>query len=268
MKNTLKLISLLAASAIPAINLLGGVFVITDDACPVAKGDSEFHLNWESSIATNHGRSICSSPGIEFAYGATETLEVGITLDFGHDYVNNKYARKTGTSSLKHFNYTGISLGLKNQILSPETEENPFGLALVGGFSWGWADSAQHGTCDIAFEFGLNFQKNFYDGDLVFAFTPGVAFTSTEDDDGSTFNTTDYTLAAGTSYRVYGGFRIGAECIYVLAYNEDGFDQDQFYAGPNCCYETEKWWITVAVAPRLFTTADDLTVAAQFGYVF
>lgn len=271
--NTLKLVSLLAASAIPATNLLGGVFVITDDACPVAKGDLEFHLNWESSVATDHSTAIASAPALEFAYGATETLEVGVSLDFGHDYMSGRYARKVGESRINDFNCTGISIGLKNQILDPENENNPFGLAFVGGFSWAWADASENSARDITFELGLNFQKNLLDGDLILAFTPGIAFTSVKGDpaDGSTdstFDSTEYSLAAGASYHVGGGFRLGLEGVYALAYDADGFVEDQFYAGPNFCYEAEKWWFAVTVAPRLFTSADDVTVAAQFGYAF
>ena len=60
----------LAAGMLPAA-AFGGVFVITDDACPAAHGDLEAHLNWESGIATSHGRSVGSGAGLEFAYGAT-----------------------------------------------------------------------------------------------------------------------------------------------------------------------------------------------------
>lgn len=264
---------ILAAGVIPAVNVFAGVFVITDDACPVAKGDLEFHLNWDSTIATNHGRSVSSAPGLEFAYGATETLEVGLTLDFGYDYISGGFARKTGESRTNDFNFTGISLGLKNQILDPEDGNNPFGLALVGGFSWGWADASRNSARDITFELGLNFQKNLLDGDLILAFTPGVAFSSAKGDpaDGSTdstFDSTEYSLAAGASYHIGGGFRLGVESVYVVSYDADGFVEDQFYAGPNFCYEAERWWFTATVAPRLFTSADDISFVAQFGYVF
>lgn len=268
-----KLSVALAAGAIPAVNALAGVFVITDDACPVAKGDLEFHIHSESSVATNHGSSIASATSLEFACGVAETLEVDVLLDFGYDYMSGRYARKTGESRLNDFNCTGISVGFKNQILDPENAENPFGLALVGGFAWGWADASRNSARDVTFELGLNFQKNLLDGDLMLAFTPGVAFTSVkgnpeEGGTDSTFDSTEYSLAAGASYHVGGGFRLGVEGVYVLAYDADGFVEDQFYAGPNFCYEAENWWVTVAVAPRLFTSADDMTVAAQFGYAF
>ena len=268
-----KLGAVLAAGAIPAVNALAGVFVITDDACPVARGDLEFHVNWESVVATNHARAISTAPGLEFAYGAAETLEIGISLDFGHDHISGDYARRTGEKRTSDFNFTGISLGLKNQILDPEDANNPFGLAFVGGFAWGWADASQNSARDVTFELGLNFQKNLLDGDLILAFTPGVAFTSVKGDPAegstdSTFDSTEYSLAAGASYHIGGGFRLGIEGVYALSYDANGFVEDQFYAGPNFCYEAEKWWIAVTVAPRLFTSADDMTVAAQFGYAF
>lgn len=263
-----------AAVLSTAVNALAGVFVLTDDACPAAKGDLEAHLNWESSIATDHKTAISSGPALELAYGATETLEVAASLDFSHDYVSGHRARKLGESRTNDFNLTGLSLGLKNQILDPENAENPFGLAFVGGFSWAWANSNQDSARDITFELGLNFQKNFLDGDLILAFTPSVAFTSVKGDKAetgssdSTFDSTEYVLAAGASYQIVDGFRLGVEAAWSILYDKDGYDENQFYAGPNVCYEAENWWITACVAPRLFTTADDMIVAAQFGMVF
>lgn len=265
--------SILAAVIIPAVNVFGGVFVITDDACPAAKGDLEASLNWESAIATNHGTAVASVPALEFVYGATETLEIGASLDFGHNHLGHGYARKTGDRHTSDFNFTGISVGLKNQILDPENANNPFGLAFVGGFSWCWADVCQNSARDITFEIGLNFQKNLLDGGLILAFTPSVAFTSVKGDPAegstdSTFDSTEYSLASGASYALGDEFRIGVEGVYTLVYASDGFDNDQFYAGPNVCYETEEWWITATLAPRLFTSADDVLFVAQFGYIF
>lgn len=263
-----------AAALSAAVNALAGVFVLTDDACPAAKGDLEAHLNWESAIATDHKAAIETSPSLELAYGATETLEIGVSLDFTHEYVSGRYARKIGEKRTNDVNLTGLSLGLKNQILDPENAENPFGLAFVGGFSWAWAGASQDSARDITFELGLNFQKNLLDGDLILAFTPGVAFTSIKGDkeetgsSDSTFDSTEYSLAAGASYQIVDGFRLGVEAAWSIVYEADGYAENQFYAGPNVCYEAENWWITACVAPRLFTTADDMIVAAQFGMVF
>ncbi|MCR5183812.1 MAG: hypothetical protein K6B46_03830 [Opitutales bacterium] len=274
-KNQLsKLGFILAAGAFSAVNAAAGVFVITDDACPAAKGDLEAHLNWEAAIATNHGKAVEYAPAIEFAYGATDTLEIGASLDFGGVYNSGHFARVTDGERINRFNFTGISLGLKNQILDPEAENSPFGLAFVGGFSWAFADAAQNSARDITFELGLNFQKNLLDGDLILAFTPAVAFTSVKGDKAATgssdttFDSTEYSLAGGVSYSVGAGCRLGVEAVYTIAYNSEGFDTDQFYAGPNFCYEADAWWLTLTVAPRLFTSADDVIVAGQFGYVF
>lgn len=273
-KNKLsKLGAVLAAGLVPAVNAFGGIFVITDDAGPAGLGDLEVTLNWESSVATNHGTAVSTAPALEFAYGATETLEIAASLDFGHEYMSGRYARKAGESRLNDFNFTGISVGMKNMILDPESEGAPFGLSLVGGFSWAFADASQNSARDITFELGLIFQKNFLNDDLVLAFTPTVAFTSVKGDPASgstdsTFDSTEYSLAAGASYALGGGLRVGAEGVYTLAYDANGFVEDQFYAGPNVCYEAEKWWLTVTVAPRLFTSADDVIVAGQFGYIF
>lgn len=273
-KNKLsKLGLILAAGAIPAVNAFGGIFVITDDAAPAGLGDLEVTLNWETSIATNHGTAVSTAPALEFAYGATETLEIAASLDFGHDYVSGRYARKLGESRVNDFNFTGVSVGLKNMILDPEGENAPFGLSLVGGFSWAFADASQNSARDITFELGLIFQKNFLNDDLVLAFTPTVAFTSVKGDPASgstdsTFDSTEYSLAGGASYALCDGFRVGVEGVYTLAYDGNGFVEDQFYAGPNVCYEADSWWLTLTVAPRLFTSADDVIVAGQFGYVF
>lgn len=282
MKNTLtKLGLILAAGSIPAINALAGVFVITDDACPAADGDLEAHLNWESGIRTNHSRAIDSGIGLEFAYGATETLEIGASLDFGYNYASHHYARKLGDSSVHadDFNFTGISLGLKNQILDPEKEENPFGLAFVGGFSWAFAETDQAAARDIGFELGLNFQKNLMDGDLILAFTPGVSFTtaycyhdSDEGDAGTYADSIEYGLAVGASFQVAEGVRLGVEGTLNVSYS-DKWDDTAFYIGPNFCYEAESWWITATLAPRVFSTDPenrdhDITFAAQFGYAF
>lgn len=284
MKNTLtKLGLILAAGSIPAINALAGVFVITDDACPAADGDLEAHLNWESGIRTNHSRAIDSGIGLEFAYGATETLEIGASLDFGYNYASHHYARKLADSSAHadDFNFTGISLGLKNQILDPEKEENPFGLAFVGGFSWAFAGTDQAAARDIGFELGLNFQKNLMDGDLILAFTPGVSFTtayryhnSDEDssDAGTYEDSIEYGLAGGASFQVAEGLRLGVEGTLNVSYS-DKWDDTAFYIGPNFCYEAESWWITATLAPRVFSTDPenrdhDITFAAQFGYAF
>ncbi len=263
-----------AAVLSAAVNALAGVFVLTDDACPAAKGDLEAHLNWGNSIATDHGTAVETTPSLELAYGATETLEIGFSLDFTHDYVSGHYSRKTGVKRANDFNLTGLSLALKNQILDPENAENPFGLAFVGGFSWAWAGANQDSARDITFELGLNFQKNLLDGDLILAFTPGVAFSSVKGDKAETgstdsaFDSTEYSLAAGASYRVAGGLRLGVEAAWSIMYEADGYAENQFYAGPNVCYEAENWWITACVAPRLFTTADEVIVGAQLGMVF
>lgn len=268
-----KLGAVLAAGAIPAVNAFAGIFVITDDAAPAGLGDLEVTLNWESSVATDHGTAVSTAPALEFAYGATETLEIAASLDFGHEYMNTRYARKIAEARTHDFNFTGISVGMKNMILDPENQDHPFGLSLVGGFSWAFAGADQSSARDITFELGLIFQKNFLNDDLVLAFTPGVAFTSVKGDPAtgstdSTFDSTEYSLAAGASYNVGGGFRLGVEGVYSFLYDANGFVEDQFYAGPNCCYEAENWWLTVTVAPRLFTSADDVIFAGQFGYIF
>lgn len=271
-----KLGLILAAGAIPAVNALAGVFVITDDACPAAKGDLEAHLNWESDIATSHSRNIGTGVGLEFAYGATETLEVAASLDFGWAYSSSHFERKTGEPRVNDSNLTGISLGLKNQILDPEKEENAFGLAMVGGFSWGWADESQNSARDIAFSLGLNFQKNLADGDLILAFTPSVEFATSKGAEGgeSTDSSVDsiaYSLAGGFSYQVAEGLRFGVEAEWAIEYS-DGYDDDAFYAGPNFCYEAESWWITACVAPRWFgkdeALGHDVRVVVQLGYAF
>lgn len=287
MKNTLtKLGLILAAGSIPAINALAGVFVITDDACPAADGDLEAHLNWESGIRTNHSRAIDSGIGLEFAYGATETLEIGASLDFGYNYASHHYARKVPNpdGSSPHaddFNFTGISLGLKNQILDPEKEENPFGLAFVGGFGWEFAGADQTAARTIGFELGLNFQKNLMDGDLILAFTPGVSFTTgylyhdskeNSGDAGTYEDSIEYGLAGGASFQVAEGVRLGVEGTLNVSYS-DKWDDTAFYIGPNFCYEAESWWITATLAPRVFSTDPDnrdhdITFAAQFGYAF
>lgn len=272
-KQLLKTGTLLAATAFSATNTLAGIFVITDDAAPVSEGAMELSLNWESGIATNHGTAVASGAALELAYGATDTLEIAASLDFGHEYMSGRYARKAGESRLNAFNFTGLSLALKNMILDAEDANNPFGLAFVGGFSWVFADASENSARDITFELGLNFQKNLLDGDLVLAFTPGVAFTSVKGDsaEGNTdsiFDSTEYSLAGGASYRLCEKLRVGIEGVYMLAYDADGFVEDQFYAGPNVCYESETWWITAAVAPRLFTSANEVLFAAQLGYVF
>ena len=269
----------LAAGRLPAA-AFGGVFVITDDACPAAHGDLEAHLNWESGIATSHGRSVGSGAGLEFAYGATATLEVAASLDFGWDYASGHYARKTGGERQNDFNFTGVSLGLKNQILDPESPENPFGLAMVGGFSWGWAAPDKTSARDIAFSLGLNFQKNLMDGDLILAFTPGVEFATSKGstdaygnpvNEDSSVDSIAYTLAGGFSYQIAEGLRVGAEAEWSASYS-DGYDDDAFYAGPNICYEAESWWATLCVAPRLFSRdpelGHDVRVVVQLGYVF
>lgn len=276
MKTTNKLLksgTLLATTLLTATNALAGIFVITDDAAPASKGDLELSLNWESAIATNHSTAVGSASALELAYGAAENLELTFAFDFGHAYIGHGYAHKTGEKYGNDFNFTGISIGLKNQILDAEDANNPFGLSFVGGFSWAWASPNQDSARDITFELGLIFQKNFLDGDWVFAFTPSVAFTSLKGDSlsGSTdsaFDSTEYSLAAGTSYALGDGFRVGIESVYSIVYNADGFDEDQFYAGPNICYEADNWWITAAVAPRLFTSADEVLFIAQLGYVF
>ena len=268
-----KLAALLFLAALPAINAFGGIFVITDDAAPAGTGDLEVTLNWEASATTDHRHCLSIAPAVEFAYGATETLEIAASLDFGHEYMSTRYARKIAESRTHDFNFTGISVALKNMILDPENQELPFGLSLTGGFSWAFAGADQSSARDITFELGLIFQKNLLNNDLVLAFTPVVAFSSAKGDpeDGSTdstFDSTEYSLAAGASYHVGNGFRVGFEGVYSIVYATDGFDDDQFYAGPNCCYEAENWWLTVTVAPRLFTSADDILIAGQFGYIF
>jgi len=286
-KNTFtKLGLILAAGAIPAVNALAGVFVITDDACPAAEGDLEAHLNWETTARTNHSRSFENGIGLEFAYGATETLEVGASLDFGYNYASHHFSRKTAGDNSEHaddFNFTGISLGLKNQILDPENAEKPFGLAFVGGFSWSFAGADSSAAREIGFELGLNFQKNLLDGDLILAFTPGVAFTTSytyRDEDGNLVSeenrgyedSIEYSLGFGASYQVAEGLRFGAEGSLNISYS-DNFDDTAFYFGPNFCYEAESWWITATLAPRLFSTDPDnrdhdIQFCAQLGFAF
>ncbi len=272
-QQTMKLGTLLAAALFPAVNAFAGIFVIADDAAPAGLGDLEVTLNWEASVTTDHRHCVNMAPAVEFAYGATETLEIAASLDFGHEYMSTRYARKIAESRTHDFNFTGVSVAMKNMILDPENREDPFGLSLIGGFSWAFAGADQSSARDITFELGLIFQKNFLDNDLVLAFTPVVAFSSAKGDpaDGSTdstFDTTEYSLAAGASYSVCSGLRVGLEGVYSVVYDATGFDDDQFYAGPNCCYEAENWWLTVTVAPRLFTSADDILIAGQFGYIF
>lgn len=267
--NTTKLTKLgliLAAGAIPAVNALAGVFVITDDACPAAKGDLEAHLNWESDIATSHGRAVGTGIGLEFAYGATDTLEVAASLDFGWDYV----AKYEGWEHGNDFNFTGISVALKEQILDPEKAENLFGLAMVGGFAWSWAGTDKSSAHDFEYTLGLNFQKNLADGDLILAFTPSVTFGSEKGSEAA--SGPSYTLAAGVSYQVSEGLRFGAEAAWLIDYDGDHYAENTFYAGPNFCYETESWWVTACVAPRWFSSNEDLghdvLVVFQLGYAF
>lgn len=266
-----KLGAVLAAGAIPAVNALAGVFVITDDAQPAAKGDLEAHLNWESAIATEDNHAVETGIGIEFAYGATETLEVGVSLDFGWDW----RSRKNEDGHADDFNFTGISLALKEQILDPEKEGNAFGLCMVGGFSWGWAGTDRSAARYIGFDLGLNFQKNLLDGDLILAFTPGVSFGTSYDYESASYSDgITYSLAAGFSYQVVEGLRLGLEAVYEIEYGDDEdsgkneFLGEEFYAGPNLCYEQDNWWITACLAPRWFTTDHTILFVAQFGWAF
>lgn len=277
-KNKLSKLSLgLAAGAIPAVTAFGGVFVITDDACPASKGDLEAHLNWESSFAANHAFAADSGIGFELAYGATETLEISGSLDFAYDYASANFGRKPEKRA-NDFNFTGISLGLKNQILDPEDAANAFGLAFVGGFSYAWANADETAARAATFALGLNFQKNFADGDLIFAFTPQVEFETAYDYAEKTYaDGITYALAAGTSYKIADGLRVGVEGVYQISYS-DVFDDAAFYVGPNFCFEADSWWLTAAVAPRVFSTAKDpdgnagggheILFSAQLGFAF
>ncbi len=281
-KTTLSKLSLvLAAGAIPAVNALAGVFVITDDACPAAHGELEAHLNWEADIMTNHARSVSNAIGLEFAYGATETLEVAASLDFGYDNVSHHYSRHTGEPRSDYFNLTGFSLGLKNQILDPEAEGTAFGLAFVGGFSYAWAGTDSSAARTVGFDLGLNFQKNLLDGDLILAFTPGVSFETDYDYENEEYgDAITYSFAFGASCQVVDGLRLGVEGVYEISYSSN-FDDDAFYFGPNICYEAESWWVTACLAPRWFSTVSeeddngdvdflghDILLSVQFGYVF
>lgn len=281
MNNTFtKLGLILAAGAIPAVNALAGVFVITDDAQPAAKGDLEAHLNWESDFRTNHSLSAENGVGLEFAYGATDTLEVAASLDFGYDYVSHHYSRATAGDNSENtddFNCTGISLGLKNQILDPEKAENPFGLAFVGGFGWTFAGTDKSAAREISFDLGLNFQKNLLDGDLILAFTPGVSFTTvynyTKTEEGSDYDDEiGYSLAFGASYQIAEGFRLGFEGTLDVTYT-DKWDDTAFYIGPNIYFEAGDWWLAATLAPRVFSVDPengdhDILFNAQLGYAF
>ncbi len=255
---------LLTAALLPAVSAFGGVFVLTDDACPTAKGDTEIHLEYDGSWTTHYGKTLASDIGVEVAYGLTESLEVDFSLDFGWDYNSNHAS---------HVNFNGLSLGFKNQVLDPESNDAPFGVALVGGFSWAWANTDHSAARDFAFELGVNFQKNLMDGDLILAFTPNVQFGTAYDYEWDGYDDSIvYELAGGASYAIGGGFRIGVEAVYDFVYT-DRYDDNAFYLGPNVCFETDSWWVTACVAPRWFsrdsdTNDHDLNIRIEIGCTF
>ncbi len=254
---------LLTAALLPAATAFGGVFVVTDDACPADKGVLEVHYNAYGTNTSKGGYALNNEMGLEAAYGVTDTLEASISLNFGSIYQEHH---------ADYFNCNGISMELKNEIANPEKEDVlPFGAALVAGFSWNWSTTTSDAARKIGFKAGVNFQKNLLDGDLLLVFTPNVSFGSDYSYSEKKYEDgTIYELACGASYKICDGFRLGAEAWYDITYH-DNFEGDDFYCGPNVCFEVGNYWCALVVAPHWFATTNgehEVILGVHMGYAF
>ena len=266
-----KLGFILAAGALPAVNAAAGIFVFADDACPVDLGALEMHAIMENGIMTDRHTAVETGVALEFAYGAFENLELAASLDFGNDYMSGHYARKSGETRRNDFNFTGVSVGAKYQLLSPETEV--LGVALVAGGSYVWAGSDQSAAREFAGSVGVNFEKDFLGGDLIVVATPGVEVVRAKDYEENYWGTEEtYSCAFAASYALVEGFRLGVESFYEYTADSRTYLDKAFYMGPSMAVEGENWLFAMAAAVRTFSTDDtgshDVVVAGQFEYVF
>ncbi len=262
-----KLGFILAAGALPAVNAAAGIFVFADDACPADMGSIETHLLMDNAIQMDRRSSISSDFGLEFAYGAAENLELDFSFDFGKHYQSHHYGERQN-----HFNFTGVSLAAKYQLLSPETE--PVGVAIVAGTSYAWAHADHSFAREFAGTLGVNFEMDLLGGDLILVASPGFEIVrAAENSEENDFTEETYSLAFGASYAVFEGLRLGAECFYDYTTRSRDHQDDAFYIGPSAAIEGEDWLFAVAMGVRAFSTEEetgthDIRLAGQLEYVF
>ncbi len=256
-----KYIKFLATAALlPAISVFGGQFVITDDACPAGEGELEVHIEYEGSLTTRYGKNLDNGLAIEAAYGVVDSLELAVAVEGGWNY-NSRAA--------DHGNLTGVSFGAKYQILDPEEEDAVLGLALVAAIGYSWSTYDKTSASDLAVEIGVNFQKNIGE-DLVLALTPSVCF-GWEKEDENHANAYSYGFGAGASYSLAEGLYVGFELGYEVEMYGGSLFEGALYAGPNVCFETEVWWVTACVAPRIFSKEEgehDVLIRVELGFAF
>lgn len=209
----------------------------------------------------------------EVEYGVTDRLTVfGELMVFNHDYSTSNpdlqpYFDTQGGAGGR-FNETqigGWELGAKYNILSPY--KDTIGLSVSAAWDRRIKYRLDGASIDQnAFELTGHFQKNFYNNQLVLAFTPKVEWEK-RTSPGILEEEIALDIALGASYRVAPKWFVGAEfrhqSDYLSPYNtetnqyeEPSLDPSKFpfqfgtqhqngnYFGPTVHYAAKEWWLT------------------------
>lgn len=242
---------LAAGIGFSAVNCSAGVFMFADDACPVDAGGAEIHVSYEAANPADHGTLFDSGAGVEFAFGVVENLELDFSFDFSHCYESHHYA---GTHK-NRANFTGVSLGMKRLLLDPEKDFA--GLAFVSSLSFAWAEADCSAAKSGEVSVGLNFEKHFLDDRLICVLSPAAAFSRERDYENSEWgNSQVYSLAAGTSFALVDGFRLGLEGVWEYEADSRRYLSNAFYAGPSAAFEAENFLFALGLGVRTFSVSE------------
>jgi hypothetical protein len=256
-KNITLLTALMAAAATPAHadeNLFG--YVRGAETLP--KGNKEVY-QWftvRNDKGTGHYRAVDSQT--EFEYGLTDRLSLsaelktmslntsGVVID-GYLPGDNKFGLK----------FSGLGVEAKYNFLSPAKDD--FGLSGTASF--------EHQTIDphsgrkkntTSFEFGVQAQKYFLDGEVVVVGNAALEATYAKRKPLATLPTPDFdwplgaemeiepTLGAGATYRFAPGWFLGAETVYQTEFEtEVGQERWSLFGGPTLHFASKEWWATL-----------------------
>lgn len=150
--------------------------------------------------------------------------------------------------------FAGFNIEAKYNILSPAKDD--IGLSTTYEFTHNTVDP-HSGQKKVAnkFEFGLQMQKYFAEGQLVWAANGAIEATHAKRADipGVTIEWStkpeveiEGKLGTGLTYRFAPGWFAGLETQYETEYEtEVGQERWSVFAGPTLHYASEKWWATV-----------------------
>lgn len=240
------------------------------------KGSFELYetLTQRSDKGTGSYRALDSETELE--YGVTDKFTAAIELNGqairSEGILIDGYMPKDIDSGMR---LSGIGARFKYNFLSPAIA--PVGLSATAALEHAWLD--HHSGQDkksYSAEFGLQAQKYFLDGELIWVGNLGLEATHAKRAainnlpagfDWPTDPEMEVELKAGTglSYRFAPGWFAGVEALWEQEHEtEVGLERWSLFAGPSLHYGGKDWWATFTWLPQIRGGGEQFTEQGDF----